>query len=118
MQASFLFFQSHPEYEADTLLREFQRDVRRYHAGERRNFPSSPRAASTAADGLRGDLATELGDLSRDLGPAPWWPTSVALYRNWLTEVAQRKQARPRRNWEIAHLQLPRQTSVEMAATP
>jgi homoserine O-succinyltransferase len=129
---SFLFFQSHPEYEADTLLREFQRDVRRYNAGERQTFPLAPmnclsaemrvvveslRASSTAADGMSGDLATQFSDLSRDLGPAQWLPTSVALYRNWLRDVALRKEATVPQTWEIARLQRQLQPSVEMAAT-
>jgi homoserine O-succinyltransferase len=132
MQTPFLFFQSHPEYEADTLLREFQRDVRRYHAGERQSFPSAPRnyfppetravveslRASRASERADGDIATRLSDLSRNLGPAHWAPTSVALYRNWLTDVALRKEAPVLQPWDIEHLQPHLQTSLEMAVAP
>jgi homoserine O-succinyltransferase len=133
MRASFLFFQSHPEYEADTLLREFQRDVRRYHAGERRHFPAAPRnyfapeqslvveslrASPPAADGTKAELATRLGDLSRNLGLAHWWPVAVTLYRNWLTDLALRKEAPVLQAWDIAHLQPQLPASLELAATP
>ncbi|MGC1278678.1 MAG: homoserine O-succinyltransferase, partial [Xanthobacteraceae bacterium] len=38
----FLFFQGHPEYEADTLLREYRRDIARFLAGERERYPAVP----------------------------------------------------------------------------
>ena len=38
----FLFFQGHPEYEADTLLREYRRDVGRFLGGEREDYPAMP----------------------------------------------------------------------------
>src|SRR5439155_3718197 len=38
----FVFFQGHPEYEADTLLREYRRDVSRYLNNEAAAYPSIP----------------------------------------------------------------------------
>ena len=38
----FLFFQGHPEYEADTLLREYRRDVVRFLNREREDYPAMP----------------------------------------------------------------------------
>ena len=38
----FLFFQGHPEYDADTLLREYRRDVARFLGGERDDYPAMP----------------------------------------------------------------------------
>src|ERR1700761_6679082 len=38
----FLFFQGHPEYEADSLLREYRRDVARYLGRERERYPALP----------------------------------------------------------------------------
>ena len=35
----FVFFQGHPEYESDTLLREYRRDVGRYIKGETATYP-------------------------------------------------------------------------------
>ncbi len=38
----FLFFQGHPEYDADTLFREYRRDVARFLGGEREAYPALP----------------------------------------------------------------------------
>jgi homoserine O-succinyltransferase len=38
-----IFFQGHPEYDTQTLGREYLRDVRRYLAGERDVYPEVPR---------------------------------------------------------------------------
>ena len=38
----FLFTQGHPEYEANTLAREFRRDALRFLDGERSGFPAPP----------------------------------------------------------------------------
>lgn len=40
--SSVLLFQGHPEYDADTLLREFRRDAGRYVRGESDSFPAVP----------------------------------------------------------------------------
>jgi homoserine O-succinyltransferase/O-acetyltransferase len=37
-----LFLQGHPEYDSDTLAREYRRDVRRYLAGARDSYPNLP----------------------------------------------------------------------------
>jgi homoserine O-succinyltransferase len=39
----FLFFQGHPEYDADTLPREYRRDVARFLRGERDSYPDLPK---------------------------------------------------------------------------
>lgn len=38
----FIFFQGHPEYDSRTLLREYRRDIRRFLAGDRTNYPEMP----------------------------------------------------------------------------
>ena len=38
----FVFFQGHPEYEADSLLLEYRRDIRRFLDRERELYPSMP----------------------------------------------------------------------------
>jgi homoserine O-succinyltransferase len=38
----FIFFQGHPEYDASSLQREYMRDLARYLAGERDNYPNIP----------------------------------------------------------------------------
>ena len=39
----FVFLQGHPEYDADSLLREYHRDVGRFLRGEREAYPQMPR---------------------------------------------------------------------------
>ena len=64
----FVFFQGHPEYESDTLLREYRRDIGRYFKGETDRYPSMPRSyfdcdTVNALTALRGesDLRPEWG---------------------------------------------------------
>ena len=45
---TFVFIQGHPEYDGDSLLREYKRDVRRYVTGERNEFPMAPKHYFTA----------------------------------------------------------------------
>ena len=53
----FLFFQGHPEYDADTLLREYRRDVARFLGGEREHYPAVPLGYfSDEATALAGDF--------------------------------------------------------------
>ena len=49
----FVFFQGHPEYETDTLAREYRRDVGRFLRGEREHYPAAP-------EGYFNDAATAL----------------------------------------------------------
>ncbi len=71
-----LFLQSHPEYDADTLQREFQRDLKRFDMGERATPPLPP---------------------CHYVGEASWRPAAVTLYRNWFRELAERKSLGLRR---------------------
>ena len=106
--APFVFLQGHPEYDADTLLREFQRDWRRYQRGQCPAPPPLPRhyfspAAAVHAAALRDlppsaqdprEAATAaLTEWGRALGPAPWLQTSLAFCRNWLIDLALRKES-------------------------
>jgi len=42
LRSHFVFFQGHPEYDALSLQREYLRDITRYLAGERDNYPAIP----------------------------------------------------------------------------
>jgi homoserine O-succinyltransferase/O-acetyltransferase len=63
--APFVFFQGHPEYDGDTLLREYKRDVRRFFARERDEYPGhrrtillkTRRPSSTASAGMHCEIA-------------------------------------------------------------
>jgi homoserine O-succinyltransferase/O-acetyltransferase len=101
-----LFFQGHPEYAAETLLREYLRDVGRFLRGERAVHPSPPAGYFKARTlGVLGELAL---DASRDPrriadyvrvtdGRSPgatWRPWAVAIYRAWLEHIWERKTGR------------------------
>jgi homoserine O-succinyltransferase/O-acetyltransferase len=102
-----IFLQGHPEYDADTLAREFRRDLTRFLNGERPAPPDLPENYFAAP--LRGELEALVALARR--GPSPelvarfpvaalteasdahWRGHSVRLYRNWLALVAERKAA-------------------------
>jgi len=94
----FVFFQGHPEYEANTLLLEYRRDVSRYLRGEAAVYPSLPHTYfdDATSDSLR-ELGREallfpreelLGKVTAILGKTQlhnsWQSTAVSIYRNWL----------------------------------
>ena len=97
--APFLFLQGHPEYEADTLLREYRRDVLGCIEGTRDDYPSIPdnyfdpaTAASLTAFGEAAAsrprdraLVGELSSLLRAAVVSPDWRSpAVRLMANWL----------------------------------
>jgi homoserine O-succinyltransferase len=103
-----IFFQGHPEYEANTLLLEYRRDIGRYLRGERDTYPTMPigyfdsetvqalsavqeRALSGRREQLLAELPTTLAE--KDL-PTVWRSASLPLYRNWLTYLSAQKEMR------------------------
>ena len=104
----FVFFQGHPEYDADSLLREYRRDVGRYLRGERGAYPELPQgyfnsAATLLADDFRmRAIGARRGDLVGDFPLAPlaggientWREAAVGLYRNWIKYLKVRKPDR------------------------
>ena len=93
-----LFFQGHPEYAPDTLLREYLRDVQRYLNGEGSDYPTIPTGyldeattarlldlRSEAKAGTEGDLMTRIMVVAKDIAPPDIGSElAVQLYRNWL----------------------------------
>jgi homoserine O-succinyltransferase len=100
-----LFFQGHPEYEPDSLLREYRRDVRRFLAGESEQFPAVPQhcVAAEGAEELQRlavaakrwrnpDLLTGFDAVLARQTPANHWFTAArTLYMNWLAYLATRR---------------------------
>ena len=101
----FVFFQGHPEYEARTLLKEYQRDFGRFISGEYRAYPRvpadyfSPEAVNRLAEfeqRLRaGEFAEPLtafpfAALAASI-EAPWLAPARQVYKNWLDLIALRK---------------------------
>jgi homoserine O-succinyltransferase len=103
----FVFFQGHPEYEADTLLREYRRDAGRYLRGESDSYPLIPSGYfdQPTADALsvlrekaivhRSEelLATVAALLEKPEIENTWRLTAALIYRNWLEYIRARKQS-------------------------
>jgi homoserine O-succinyltransferase len=101
----FLFFQGHPEYDSDTLLREYRRDIRRFLRGEQQHYPANPHgyfsdAQTVIANKFRDhalvDRRDELIDsfpmTSLEVGHESTWRTkSIEIYRNWIGYLRARK---------------------------
>lgn len=99
-------FQGHPEYQPETLLKEYRRDVGRYLRGEHATWPALPHGyfspeAAQLIDAFRQRAgAAPDPELLSDFPLAPltaglearWQPAAVAIYRNWLKHVATAKE--------------------------
>jgi len=105
----FVFFQGHPEYESDTLLREYRRDVGRYLRSQTSTYPSTPlHYFDTDTESALADLRARARDSrsSKEIVAAvakvldgkkienTWHSTAVQLYRNWLEYISENKEAR------------------------
>jgi homoserine O-succinyltransferase len=84
----FVFIQTHPEYDHDTLLREYRRDVTRFHAGQQTDCPRLPRNyfdRQTTAELETSPVADASLKMLQQAAPDNGWrPMAVQLYRNWL----------------------------------
>jgi homoserine O-succinyltransferase/O-acetyltransferase len=101
----FLFLQGHPEYHADTLSREYHRDVIRFLAGQRDTYPRVPEnyfllRTQARLESLRVHVLTDgrfgceeaLNEiLSSEELELRWSSDATRLYRNWLAVVALEK---------------------------
>ena len=104
----FLFFQGHPEYDADTLAREYRRDVGRFLRGERESYPGMPQGYfdEPTAGLLNAFRARALGDRREELlsgfpmeqitckAPDTWHSHALSTYRNWLNYVIEHKASK------------------------
>jgi homoserine O-succinyltransferase/O-acetyltransferase len=114
-----LFFQGHPEYEPDTLLREYRRDVARYLNYEGDNYPHLPEgyieytAAAALLDFRERAMASRNKVCISDL-PLPAAPTSTSqlcafsqkIYRNWLAMLVLQKAQRVQRACDFKSAEL------------
>ena len=103
----FVFFQGHPEYEADTLLREYRRDVGKYMRGESDSYPLIPsgyfdQSTAGALSALREQaiarrsprlLANVDALIEKPEIENTWRLTAALIYRNWLDYICARKQS-------------------------
>lgn len=104
----FVFFQGHPEYERNTLLLEYRRDVARYIRGEAGSYPLMPRgyfdsdtemalialqhkARSVRHQEIQAEVSWILETAAIE---DTWRPTATAIYRNWLRYICAQKELR------------------------
>jgi homoserine O-succinyltransferase len=95
----FVHFQGHPEYGAQTLLKEYRRDIKRFLRGERETYPSMPKGYfdATAVRDLADFRDVALSDRREELMERfpegtgslekTWHSSAVSIYRNWLQYV-------------------------------
>jgi O-acetylhomoserine (thiol)-lyase len=97
----FVFLQGHPEYEGETLLREFRRDFARFLRGEQASAPAVPRgyfdpqvhralqALVLAPPGHVTEALNGFDEIVADCRlEAVWRANASRFYRNWLGVVA------------------------------
>lgn len=104
----FVFFQGHPEYDAETLLREYRRDIGRFLRNERDVYPSMPEGYfdKSTADAWAALRNRALIDRREELINDPkaeiavsgvrdsWSSAAICMYRNWLQYLCTRKEQR------------------------
>jgi len=107
----FVLFQGHPEYETDTLLREYRRDIGRFLRVERESYPAMPQGYFDAAaidaltrfraqalarrrEATLADFPTSAVEATLTNG---WRSSAVRLYQNWLAHLSaqQARAAKP-----------------------
>jgi homoserine O-succinyltransferase/O-acetyltransferase len=101
----FVYFQGHPEYDPDSLAREYRRDIGRFLTGERDEYPEMPRGyfSEAAATELALFEHCALRERSPDLlshypvaalGQSAGGSSAVAvgIFRRWLALLAQGKR--------------------------
>jgi homoserine O-succinyltransferase len=106
-RSTMLFFQGHPEYESDTLFREYRRDVGRFLKGERASYPAMPeryfphdlqvrleafgeRALVDRSESLLADFPKAENNLT-----TTWRVPATQIYRNWLNGLSANRNSRP-----------------------
>ncbi len=107
-QSDFLFFQGNPEYDAETLLGEYRRDIKRHLMGQQQHYPDMPEAYFNAAataqyTGLKqhvrhATLAASLSALNQIATPPPiasWHPPARQIYAGWLAHLHAQKSLTP-----------------------
>jgi homoserine O-succinyltransferase len=105
----FVHFQGHPEYGAQTLLKEYRRDIKRFVRRERETYPSMPKGYF---DAVSTKIVTEFRDVVlanrreelMEGFPQPalagrlqktWHSSATAIYHNWLRYLVSNKSDMP-----------------------
>jgi homoserine O-succinyltransferase/O-acetyltransferase len=97
-ESLFVHFQGHPEYSAQTLFKEYRRDVKRFLSCEQETYPGMPAgyfdaSAACILDEFRKSAIADRRREAMVLFPEQaivsalqnrWHSTAAGLYRNWL----------------------------------
>jgi homoserine O-succinyltransferase len=104
----FVFLQGHPEYEPDSLYREYRRDMTRFLTGQQEACPSLPencfdrkaaREFTAFAEKARKERTPELIEAFPSWAPegrTGWQAWAGRLFGNWLTHVANAEYGQPK----------------------
>ena len=99
-----VYFQGHPEYNFNSLLKEYKREVFRFYDDQRGNFPAQPVNYFTEqAQPLLGSYEQQVIKAKASHSALPefpeaelerlvdntWWDTGKAVFNNWLGLVYQ-----------------------------
>jgi len=98
-------FQGHPEYGAQTLLKEYRRDIKRFLRAERETYPSMPkgyfdRPATRLLTDFRDVVLSDRRETLMEGFPEAalvgtlqktWHSSATSIYRNWLRYVISKK---------------------------
>lgn len=115
-ESLFVFFQGHLEYDRETLLLEYKRDVGKFLAGERQDYPDAPTNYFDAeAEGkvlrfrefaLRHKIPALMSEFPAvgyaDPGLPEWAGVATRIYANWLHYIARDRWLNP-----ISHVSVP-----------
>jgi homoserine O-succinyltransferase len=99
--SQFVFLQGHPEYDANSLAREYLRDMRLYLGGETDRSPARPQGYFTAEAEMElralelrlreASPSVAIEDLSKidALAPteAPWRDPAISFCRSWIETI-------------------------------
>ena len=113
----FVYFQGHPEYEAQSLLGEYRRDIGRYLRGENDVYPTMPkgyfdaqseemliafkkRALADRRDELLASFPVEAVAMNLK---STWREAATCIYRNWLLYMSARSRRRQSRPNDLIH---------------
>jgi homoserine O-succinyltransferase/O-acetyltransferase len=106
----FVYFQGHPEYEAQSLLGEYRRDIGRFLRREHEIYPNMPQGyfdivaeedltafKREAFASRRPELLANfpVDRLARDLKNT-WQVPARRIYRNWISYLSSQRAQRPR----------------------
>jgi homoserine O-succinyltransferase/O-acetyltransferase len=128
----FLFFQGHPEYDADSLAREFRRDVGRFLRGEREECPALPHGyfdseATKPVEDFCARAQTERTEKLLRQFPMKaiegglqntWQAPAIGIYQNWIAYLQERKANRRAPAWSLQRMRRERagRASAELAS--